>query len=546
VSTPIKFIELSCRFKAHAFTYKWSGMTIRIVDQGGVDKVCQQFQQWKVTNAGEDFMLAVKAAAAASSDPLIPFNTPGGTKPFLSPAAAAAVGTIALATVKAEQKHTNLDQSNFKKIQARSAASGKQHGLGSFFAAIVPLSEEEKAEKHREGQKKVEALEKKKRLEGEKQILLAKEFEWDWPIPKQTDKTKPSTEVRYNNAVRDYIISSAKTAGLSADGLNLVWRGDAPVPSAPPQKPPVGYKKGTSIDRAIELDKSLKRKAAEQASGVDKKQKRSGAQRTAREKKLFYDMANSPWGQDLGLPKRVELAKSIMPGVFDEKFTRTTVARWNKNDRLDELDAAGWAQYIKDDEEGKSVADLEQIQRTSDPYNFEDYRSFLPVHVLYACRAIAKSFIDSGIPADSTVLEPAFVGVVKGMGCGHLLAPEGAIGGKGKDDGNDCVERNPAGDVISRKLILNQRWTNKFCRRANLTMRAATASKEKEPTEKELHDTKEIFNLRYVWLVKKFGIMIDFTCNLDGPPCPRDRPAWPFPNNKVIYFKINRFRVLAY
>ena len=39
VSTPIKFAELCERFQTHAFTYIWHGVTIRIADQGGVDKV---------------------------------------------------------------------------------------------------------------------------------------------------------------------------------------------------------------------------------------------------------------------------------------------------------------------------------------------------------------------------------------------------------------------------------------------------------------------------------------------------------------------------
>jgi hypothetical protein len=453
----------------------------------------------------------------------------------LSPEATAAFAAAAVAVVKAEGKLSKegcVVKSDFLKAKEKLAGDAKKRSIGQFFSAET-LSDKEKEDRHAAGLKKLEEHEEKKRKETVKQSLLAASFQWVWPIPKTASMGAgaPRLQDRYNDSVRDFIIAGVQDATLSADEKNLVWPADRTKPRAPPKEPPAGYyRKGVTIDEVIDEVDSRKRKAAAtlenataDAAAGSKKQKPAGKTKSRNfqptQQKLFYDLARSPWGKQMSQNGQVAMVKEMLPNIFTESFSARTVHRWNSQKGLDKFTAPEWEKYIEAGRVGKSTAELQDLQATSDPYNFEDYRHILPVHVLYSCRAMAKSLEASGIPADSRVLMPAFRGVVEGMGFGHLLAPEDT---KGRGDADEdqtayhCVEKDSDGEVVSRRLILNQRWTNWFCRRANLTVRAATAGKEKEPSEEELHDTKELYNLRYVWLVKKFNIKVDFTCNLDG------------------------------
>jgi hypothetical protein len=71
VRTPIHFTELSTRFLTGEFTYEWNKITIRITSQDSVNKVCQHFQLWKQTHAGEDFVLTARKVA-----PVMPLLSP--------------------------------------------------------------------------------------------------------------------------------------------------------------------------------------------------------------------------------------------------------------------------------------------------------------------------------------------------------------------------------------------------------------------------------------------------------------------------------------
>ena len=392
----------------------------------------------------------------------------------------------------------------------------------------------------------------------EKEKMVASYFGIShWPPPKAATRLgkKPDSD-HYKVALHQYTRASAKLVTVTPDG-DLNWPAGGAA-RKPPAQCPAGFKKGMVISQAfamIDDAENAKRKRSEQASSdrADGTAPKPKQKRASPFKKsiiqAYFDFARSPTGIHLlsktgGKDLVVAHLKDTMPHMFPPSFSKSApnkwvVKRWDDPAVLNPL-------VDEENERFGPVNILSALGRNrdpDDPFDFDSYRRVLPAPVLFAFLSLLEGYqktvslpADShlpcvviqfyviylvanmhactlqGFPANSTTLQPAFHGIVRGMGHGHLIAERDET--RPANDKHRYSYTNSEGKVVNQ-ILLDQRWINRFCQDVNFTMRVANRDKAKPHDPDVLASTKLIFQQRLAWLVTLFNIPLFLCCNLD-------------------------------